>query len=152
MALQNPPGFNFATRRSVWIPSDPCRPYADVGGQAYDIDLSEFFDISDETVDELLTKIPAYHHTLRWFAWVTSNMLKVIEGRLLAQHQRFSGESKTHVTSYVLPADPDWANWKAQKEWLDSAVESCRMQMEVLRTFSANRRPEGQAHFHPAVR
>lgn len=140
-----------ATKRMIWIPNDPTRPSAAVGGQWYEVDLSEFYDITDATLGDLLRKLPSYNHTLRWYLDVSRIMLNVIEGQKLDEKARTSGENKTHVKKYVLPSDHEWAYWQQQVNFLEIAVDTLKMQFECLRTYSANSRAEAQAPYHPTV-
>lgn len=133
--------------RTVTILNNP----ADMsqGSQQYDIDLQQFMEIEDDNVDLILSAAPAYRMTLRWYAWVSKMTLQGVEASRLQWYTQRTGESKTHIINYLLPTDHDWCAWKGQYEWLKYAYEFLSEVLEAARTYSANRRPENRAHYHP---
>lgn len=141
--------FRLENTRTVLIPNAP----ADLnqGAQQYNIDLTPFSEITDENVDYILSHVPSYRMTLRWWAWLSKNVLQTVEGQRILHYATRTGESKTHIRDYFLPSDHDWTAWKAQYEWLKYAFERLSEVLEAARTYSANRRPEGGRQFHPAM-
>lgn len=150
--IPNPPGAESANKRQVYIPNYP-NDYTK-GGEWYDIDLNPLFDVQEDTIDDIASKIGYWYTTLRWYLWQSEVMFATVRTKKLDQIAKTSMEnSRTYIEKYVLPGDHDYIFFQGQVEWLKGAVESImKVHRPMLQTFAANERIERNNGFFSATR
>lgn len=143
-----PPGMSRAMSRRVFIPAYPHDPSQ--GGEWYNIDLNPILTPTDDTMDELLMKVPAWYATLRWYAFLSRIVSNNIKRIILNELKRNSHETVQFIERYVLPGNYDYVYWKEQSEWLDGAVSTIEKSLiPLLQTANANRRAEATPAYNP---
>lgn len=143
-----PHGFDTELVRTVRIPRTPNR--LDSSYDEYTLDMRNLFIINEQTIDFLLSHIPAWWATINQYAWRASTHAKVWKLKAIDKAIQQYGCSRTEAKSDFIHADHDYIVWEGQAQWLERMAKALSdVNMKLLQTYSANMRQQFQGGMSP---